>query len=196
MIRIDTDLISYLAEILIPKNLDYDVDIIKKKRFNKLKLKRQAEHEAKKKRHDIFGSKGNQIQIVDYQEDQNQEHSSFENHLSNQQMTQQQKFLFTQDVRKDSKNKIMGGGESYKMLESDAMREDVAMDQANFIINDDEQLNGQNGFSQGSGQNVEVDGMGSIAADSASRNDEQQHHIKLNSLEERQLDQLFGGGDA
>jgi hypothetical protein len=40
MIRIDTDLISYLAEILIPKNLDYDVDIIKKKRFNKLKLKR------------------------------------------------------------------------------------------------------------------------------------------------------------
>ena len=40
MIRIDTDLISYLTEILISKNLDYDVDIIKKKRFNKLKLKR------------------------------------------------------------------------------------------------------------------------------------------------------------
>lgn len=86
MIRIDTDLISYLAEILIPKNLDYDIDLIKKKRFNKLKLKRQAELEAKKKRNDIFGGKGNQIQIVDYQEDQNAEHSSFENHMDNQQM--------------------------------------------------------------------------------------------------------------
>ena len=86
MIRIDTDLISYLAEILIPKNLDYDIDLIKKKRFNKLKLKRQAELEAKKKRNDIFGGKGNQIQIVDYQEDQNAEHSSFENHIDNQQM--------------------------------------------------------------------------------------------------------------
>ena len=86
MIRIDTDLISYLAEILIPKNLDYDIDLIKKKRFNKLKLKRQAELEAKKKRNDIFGGKGNQIQIVDYQEDQNAEHSSFENHIDNHQM--------------------------------------------------------------------------------------------------------------
>ena len=78
------------------------------------------------------------------------------------------------------------------MVDSEVMREDVVMDQANYIINDE----GQNDFSQGSGQTPVVDGMGSIAADSASRNNEQQHHIKLNSLEERQLDQLFGGGDA
>lgn len=54
-------------------------------------------------------------------------------------------------MRKDSKNKILGGGQTYKMLESDAMREDVVMDQANFIINDDEHLDDQNDFSQGSG---------------------------------------------
>jgi hypothetical protein len=47
MIRIDTDLISYLCDILIPKNLDYDIDRIKKKRFAKQRMKRQvAELEA------------------------------------------------------------------------------------------------------------------------------------------------------
>jgi hypothetical protein len=72
MIRIDTDLISYLSDIMIPKNFDYDIDRIKKKRFAKLKMKRQlAEIEARKKRNHIFGGKGNNIQIVDYQEDQN-----------------------------------------------------------------------------------------------------------------------------
>ena len=40
MIRIDTDLISYLGDIIIPKNLDYDIDRIKKKRFAKLKMKK------------------------------------------------------------------------------------------------------------------------------------------------------------
>ena len=71
MIRIDTDLISYLGDIIIPKNLDYDIDRIKKKRFAKLKMKRQlAEIEVQKKRNHIFGGKGNKIQIVDYQEDQ------------------------------------------------------------------------------------------------------------------------------
>lgn len=59
------------------------------------------------------------------------------------------------------------------MLESEAMREDIVMDQANFMINDDGPLrNDQDNFSQGSGQDLGVDGMGSIAADSASRNDE------------------------
>ena len=62
MIRIDTDLISYLGDIIIPKNLDYDVDRVKKKRFTKLKKKRQlAEIEAQKKRSHIFGGKGNKI---------------------------------------------------------------------------------------------------------------------------------------
>jgi hypothetical protein len=35
MIRIDTDLISFLSEILIPKDRDYDIDRIKKKRLLK-----------------------------------------------------------------------------------------------------------------------------------------------------------------
>jgi hypothetical protein len=71
MIRIDTDLISYLGDIIIPKNLDYDIDRIKKKRFAKLKMKRQlAEIEIKNKKNHIFRGKGNKIQIVDYQEDQ------------------------------------------------------------------------------------------------------------------------------
>lgn len=35
MIRIDTDLISYLSNILIPKSIDYDVDKLKKKRLAK-----------------------------------------------------------------------------------------------------------------------------------------------------------------
>jgi len=42
MIRIDTDLISYLSEILIPKDRYYDIDRIKKKRLAKLMLKKQA----------------------------------------------------------------------------------------------------------------------------------------------------------
>lgn len=40
MIRIDTDLISYLSEILIPKDRDYDIDRIKKKRLVKLMQKK------------------------------------------------------------------------------------------------------------------------------------------------------------
>jgi hypothetical protein len=62
MIRIDTDLISYLCDILIPKNLDYDIDRIKKKRFAKQRMKRQvAELEAQKRRNHIFGGTGNKI---------------------------------------------------------------------------------------------------------------------------------------
>ena len=50
MIRIDTDLISYLSDILIPKNLDYDVDRIRRKRQERLKIKKmRAEAEALKK---------------------------------------------------------------------------------------------------------------------------------------------------
>ena len=40
MIRIDTDLISFLSEILIPKDRDYDIDRIKKKRLLKQQIKK------------------------------------------------------------------------------------------------------------------------------------------------------------
>jgi len=69
MIRIDTDLISYLSEIMIPRDLECDIDLIKKKRYMKLKLKREQELEqanSKKGGHMFFDK---QVQIVDYQED-------------------------------------------------------------------------------------------------------------------------------
>ena len=40
-IRIDTDLIPFLSEILLPKKLEYDIELIKKKRYLKLKQKRE-----------------------------------------------------------------------------------------------------------------------------------------------------------
>mmetsp|Transcript_30338 Transcript_30338/g.46415 ORF Transcript_30338/g.46415 Transcript_30338/m.46415 type:complete len:129 (+) Transcript_30338:2934-3320(+) len=61
-IRIDTDLISYLSDIIIPKNLDYDVERIKRKRNEKQRIKREKlEAKAAKKRNQIFGGKGNSI---------------------------------------------------------------------------------------------------------------------------------------
>ena len=99
MIRIDTDLISYLGDIIIPKNLDYDIDRIKKKRFAKLKMKRQlAEIEVQKKRNHIFGGKGNKIQIVDYQEDQQEEQPM------QLEIQASDKFMRTQNIPKDLKN--------------------------------------------------------------------------------------------
>lgn len=35
-LRIDTELISYLSEILIPKHLSFDLELIRKKRIHKL----------------------------------------------------------------------------------------------------------------------------------------------------------------
>ena len=59
MIRIDTDLISYLSEIMIPKNLEYDIDLIKKKRYAKLKLRRAEAS-------NVVLFLDNKVQIVDY----------------------------------------------------------------------------------------------------------------------------------
>lgn len=62
MIRIDTDLISYLGNIILPKRIDYDIERIKKKRSDKLTMKKAiADLEMQKKRSHL-------IQIVDYHE--------------------------------------------------------------------------------------------------------------------------------
>jgi hypothetical protein len=65
-IRIDTDLISYLGDILIPKNLDYDAYQIKKKRLEKLKAKKSEEKQKKEQLFSGFGGKMKGIQIVNY----------------------------------------------------------------------------------------------------------------------------------
>lgn len=83
MIRIDTELISYLGEILIPKNIEYDIDLLKKKRFQKQRMKRQAAQDAKQKQKHMFFDTENQIQILDYQEDQNMNDPNFQEKQAN-----------------------------------------------------------------------------------------------------------------
>lgn len=69
-IRIDTDLISYLSDIIIPKRFDCDIEKIKKKRFDKLLRKRKQEYMDQQKMQLYLSEKAKKIQIVDYQVDQ------------------------------------------------------------------------------------------------------------------------------
>lgn len=85
--RIDTDLISYLSDIIIPKNFDCDVERIKKKRFAKLISKRKQDYLDSQQSQVFISSKSTEIQIIKYHEDQQLEHLNYSNQNSDRAVT-------------------------------------------------------------------------------------------------------------